>query len=48
MSVLYYYVDTIRFVNLEGRPKQTKRGVAEIRFEIKPDSVGMEHSYYYY
>lgn len=27
-------------MNLEGNPKQTKRGVAEIRFDVKPESVG--------
>ncbi|KAK3731504.1 hypothetical protein QZH41_008531 [Actinostola sp. cb2023] len=38
-TILICADNTIRFVNLEGKPKQTKRGVAEIRFEIKPDSV---------
>ncbi|EDO49046.1 predicted protein, partial [Nematostella vectensis] len=38
-TILICSDNTIRFVNLEGKPKQTKRGVAEIRFDVKPDSV---------
>ena len=33
----------IRFVNLEGKLKYSRRQMAEIHFDIKPDSVGKLH-----
>ena len=36
----------VRFVNLDGKPKQFRRQMAEIHFDIKPDSVG-EYAQFY-